>query len=158
MKQNTGATIRPCFVLTAGGEMRHKTVEFSHVLFHFFECERGTCGGTSPEHLTLEEAYKAATKRASCWISDENHVLTLEEVKDAYFNTEKPICCELMWRVKKKIAWIADAAFAWGNVAHIVERQEPKWKEYGVTWRCWLRHPTKQEMAETPWEGEKNER
>lgn len=29
-------------------------------------------------------------------------------------------------------------------------------KEYGVKWRCWLRHPTKQERTETPWEGESN--
>lgn len=29
-------------------------------------------------------------------------------------------------------------------------------KEYGVKWRCWLRNPTKQEMAETPWEAESN--
>ncbi len=23
---------------------------------------------------------------------------------------------------------------------------------YGVTWRCWMRKPTEQEMADTPWE------
>lgn len=138
----------PVFCPYCGGEMRHKTVEFSHVLFHFFECERGTCGGTSPEHLTLEEAYNAAMKR----YEEPNRVLTLEEVKDAYFNMKKPICCELMWLNKKKIAWIADAAVPWGNVAHIMERQEPKWKDYGETWRCWLREPTPEEMANTPWE------
>lgn len=25
-------------------------------------------------------------------------------------------------------------------------------REYGVTWRCWLRRPTKREKADTPWE------
>lgn len=139
---------RPVICPYCGGEMRHKTVEFQHVLFHFFECEWGACGGTSPKHLTLEKAYKAAVTR---W-QEPNRVLTLEEVKDAYFNMKKPICCELMWLNKKKIAWIADAAVPWGNVAHIMERQEPKWKNYGKTWRCWLRQPTPEEMANTPWE------
>lgn len=26
--------------------------------------------------------------------------------------------------------------------------------EYGVTWRCWTAKPTKEQMAETPWEEE----
>lgn len=77
----------PVFCPYCGGEMRHKTVEFSHVLFHFFECERGTCGGTSPEHLTLEEAYKAATKRASCWISVED-ALPAEDMCVIGFSTK----------------------------------------------------------------------
>lgn len=29
--------------------------------------------------------------------------------------------------------------------------------EYGKTWRCWLRKPTKEEMEGTPWEGDGHE-
>lgn len=28
---------------------------------------------------------------------------------------------------------------------------------YGETWRCWLRKPTPEEMANTPWEAKHNE-
>lgn len=28
---------------------------------------------------------------------------------------------------------------------------------YGETWRCWLRNPTDEERAATPWEGEKDD-
>lgn len=120
---------------------------------YWYQCNAPSCGIHSPANHTKAGAYKAAMKR----YEEPNRVLTLEEVKDAYFNTEKPICCELMWRVKKKIAWIADAAVPWGNVAHIVEKLEPKWKEYGKTWRCWLRKPTDEEREAIPWEVENDD-
>lgn len=116
------------------------------------------CGANSSfvyGKTTKEEAVNALRELKPK--EEPNRVLTLGEVKDAYFNMKKPICCELMWLNKKKIAWIADAAVPWGNVAHIMERQEPKWKDYGKTWRCWLCNPTDEERAATPWEGEKDD-
>lgn len=135
-----------------GSKMRHKQGLVCRTL-HWYECTNEECESESPARNTAEEAYKAAMKR----YEEPNRVLTLEEVKDAYFDMKKPICCELMWLNKKKIAWIADAAVPWGNVAHIMERQEPKWKDYGKTWRCWLCNPTDEERAATPWEGEKDD-
>lgn len=177
MKRNTGATIRPCFVLTAGERCGTKRWNSRTFFSIFFECERGTCGGTSPERSTLEEAYKAATKRASCWISDENHVLTLEELQERRETTNTAIPCELrMKNGKSRVAYIAPVvvpltelyADGWqykleeisaehrteiyynGNtvLSHIL----PSPLDYGVKWRCWLRYPEKFEREETPWE------
>lgn len=140
-----------------GWEMKYHfdyPMEYCDVQFYCKHCNamspsaRGSKTSTESVEKTIEEAYEKAMRL----YEEPNRVLTLEEVKDAYFNMKEPICCEIMWLNKKKIAWIADAAVPWGVVAHIMERQEPKWKEYGKTWRCWLRKPTAREMAEMPWE------
>jgi hypothetical protein len=59
-----------------GAEMQHITLELAYrsdkPLYHFYECGRASCRCTSPERLTEEAAYKAATKRASRWISVED--------------------------------------------------------------------------------------
>jgi hypothetical protein len=145
-----------------GWEMQHQfdyPMSYCDVRFYCKHCNamspsaRGCQTSTESVEKALEEAYEKAMRL----YEEPNRVLTLDEVKDAYFNMKKPICCELMWLNKKKIAWIADAAVPWGNVAHIMERQEPKWKDYGKTWRCWLCNPTDEERAATPWEGEKDD-
>lgn len=56
-----------------GAEMQHMTLEVEcrsdRPVFHFYGCGRKTCRCESPARETRAEAYKAATKRASRWIS-----------------------------------------------------------------------------------------
>lgn len=143
-----------------------------------FECPN--CGAMSPKKENSEScnkaelaAYFVAKKR----YEEPNRVLTRKEVEDAYSKTKEPICCEIMWCGTKKITWITDAVVPYRELPrhmqyaieddeeevdevhgfYIMERQEPKWKEYGKTWRCWMRNPTAQEMRDTPWKGESND-
>ena len=62
-----------------GAEMQHKTLELEYrsdkPVYHFYECGMDSCRCESPERLTAEAAYKAATKRASRvnrWIAIED--------------------------------------------------------------------------------------
>nr|DAJ42255.1 MAG TPA: cysteine-rich protein [Caudoviricetes sp.] len=132
---------RPVICPYCGGEMRHKTVEFQHVLFHFFECEWGACGGTSPKHLTLGKAYKAAMTR---W-QEPNKVLTLEELQTYigyawYEGDHKWYHSSFDYPV-----WIEDGKYNYeGDLYDIPD----------VEGRFWLRKPTKNEQENTPWEDE----
>lgn len=140
----------------------------------------GECGAASPFVSGMEtekDVYEVVRETAMIRYKTLNRVLTRKEVEDAFFKTKEPICCEIMWCGTKKITWITDAVVPYRELPrhmqyaieddeeevdevhgfYIMERQEPKWKEYGKTWRCWLRKPTLEEMAETPWGGEKNE-
>lgn len=121
---------------------------------------------------TEKDAYEAVCEMAMVRYETPNRVLTREEVEDAYLSTKEPICCEIMWCGTKKITWITDAVVPYRELPrhmqyaieddeeevdevhgfYIMERQEPKWKEYGKTWRCWMRNPTEQQMRDTPWE------
>lgn len=146
---------RPVICPYCGGEMRHKTVEFQHVLFHFFKCEWGVCGGgTSPKRLTLEKAYKAATAR---W-QEPNRVLTLEEViADANADSWKFEWVELKGEkdiIHQTCPFIVNTErtiFASPGDKRVYRGDN---SNYGVTWRCWLRKPTAVDLAGTPWEDE----
>lgn len=74
-----------------GAEMQHITLELEYrsdkPVYHFYECSRASCRGTSPERLKEEEAYKAATKRASRWISVED-ALPAEKMHVIGFDVE----------------------------------------------------------------------
>lgn len=74
-----------------GAEMQHITLELEYrsdkPVYHFYECGRASCRCTSPERLTEEAAYKAATKRASRWISVED-ALPAEDMCVIGFSTK----------------------------------------------------------------------
>lgn len=141
---------------------------------YWYQCNTPSCGIQSPANHTKAGAYRAAMTR----YEEPNRVLTRKEVEDAYSKTKEPICCEIMWGGTKKITWITDAVVPYRELPrhmqyaieddeeevdevhgfYIMERQEPKWKDYGKTWRCWMRNPTAQEMRDTPWKGEAGDR
>lgn len=77
-----------------GAEMQHKTLELEYrsdkPVYHFYECGRDSCRCESPERLTAEAAYKAATKRASRvnrWIAIED-ALPKDEMYVLGFDTK----------------------------------------------------------------------
>lgn len=127
-----------------------------------FECPN--CGATSPKKENSEScnkaefaAYFVAKKR---W-QEPNRVLTLEEVTA---DTEKEDW-SFMWIERKYDEKYALQYCGWYAtdtwVILVLPADEKKIYElksdYGKTWRCWLRKPTLEEMAETPWGAKHNE-
>lgn len=129
---------------------------------YWYQCNAPSCGIHSPANHTKVGAYKAAMKR----YEKPNRVLTLEEVMaDAYAEDwsfeliEKKNhiyqcyhiyqCCPLDVTAESIIFVAAGIGIKDGIYM--------KKSEYGVTWRCWLREPTREEMDETPWEAKHNE-
>lgn len=136
-----------------------------------FECPN--CGATSPKKENSEScnkaefaAYFVAKKR---W-QEPNRVLTLEEVLEIVRQNAdgyNHIC----WLEKVDVRCISTPGFLGGYGIHseiyvnfdfyevVTEYPDCVPREgYGKTWRCWMRNPTAQEMAETPWEGEAGDR
>ena len=138
------------------------------VMLHWYECTNEECEIESPARNTAERAYEAAMKR----YEEPNRVLTLEEVREIAIGNDGYTDGDACWLEQK--AWHGGE---WASIhdRRVYEysddetRETFDWlvigsenfdtieaSEYGKTWRCWLRHPTKQEMTETPWEEEKN--
>ena len=131
------------------------------------------CGANSSfvyGKATKEEAVNALRELEPK--KEQNRVLTLEEVREIAIGNDGYTDGDACWLEQK--AWHGGE---WASIhdRRVYEysdgetRETFDWlvigsenfdsieaSEYGKTWRCWLRHPTKQEMAETPWEGEKN--
>lgn len=91
---------------------------------------------------------------------EQNRVLTLEEVM-ADADAED---WSLEWTEKKNHIYqccpldvTAESIIFVAVGIGIKDGIYMKKSEYGVTWRCWLREPTREEMDETPWEAKHNE-
>ena len=133
---------------------------------YWYQCNTPSCGIHSPAHHTKVGAYRAAVTR---W-QEPNKVLTLEEVlKIVRQNADgyNHIC----WLEKVDVRCISIPGFLGGYGIHseiyvnfdfyevVTEYPDCVPREgYGKTWRCGMRNPTAQEMAETPWEGEAGDR
>lgn len=124
---------------------------------YWYECNNWKCGTHSPLRETAEEAYKAAVALRE----GKNRVLTLDEVTaDAEKEDWSFIWIERKYDEKYALqycAWYATSTW----VILVLPANEKKIYElksdYGKTWRCWLRKPTLEEMAETPWGAKHNE-
>lgn len=122
-------------------------------LQYWYECTNEECRSKSPTGRTEEEAYKAAMKRRQ----EANRVMTLEEVMadaDAgdwvleWIEKRNHICqCNPLDVTAESIIFVAVGI-------GIKDGIYIKKSEYGVTWRCWRRKPTKNERENTPWEDE----
>lgn len=124
---------------------------------YWYSCDAASCGIQSPARKTKAGAYKAAMAR---W-QEPNRVLTLDEVTaDAEKEDWSFIWIERKYDEKYALqycAWYATSTW----VILVLPANEKKIYElksdYGKTWRCWLRKPTLEEMAETPWGAKHNE-
>lgn len=139
---------------------------------YWYSCNNDDCKSNSPQRKSELSAYRAAMQ-----LNEEpNRVLTLGEAQNAVYKTDAPIPCELRWYLSaiSQIAWIADAVTSYHelpkdmqeaiereekvkdvddlNGAYIQWRENLDWKNYGTTWRCWLRKPSSRETRDTPWE------
>ena len=145
-----------------GWEMQHLfdyPMNYCDVRFYCKHCNamspsaRGCQTSAKSVEEALEEAYEKAMKR----YEEPNRVLTLEEVMadaDAenwaleWIEKKNHIyqCCPLDVTAESIIFVAVDMGIKDGIYM--------KKSEYGVTWRCWRRKPTKNERENTPWEDE----
>ena len=106
-------------------------------------CGPGECGKNREE--AEEKAAEAWNRRAE----PENRVLTLEEAAES----GDPVWLEAMGTAR-----IAQIYLSPGESlaeCKTIGRAYPEYLytgDYGKLWRCWLRKPTAEEMANTTWE------
>lgn len=125
---------------------------------YWYQCNAPSCDVHSPANHTKAGAYKAAMVR---W-QEPNRVLTLEEITaDANADSWK---FEWVERKGEKDIIHQTCPFSVNTERTIFASPGDKRiyrgdnSNYGVTWRCWLRHPEKFEREKTPWEGEAGDR
>lgn len=113
---------------------------------YWYHCDTPSCDTYSPSRHTAAEAYKAATK------SEPNRVLPFTEL---VASADKLVWLEdndgddePVSRARKVTRWEhgSHRMYFDGSRAWYADYT------YGETWRCWLRKPTPEEMANTPWE------
>lgn len=141
-----------------GGEMKKRLLSDYKTLC-FWLCPK--CSATSPSAGAAEEAYKAAMQR---W-KEPNRVLTLEEVEDACELDNEKV---LLW-VEFNCNGVCTLAYQYCTMGEAIatvymirpyDEAETDFSKMGYykKWRCWLRKPTQEEMAGTPWEGGQREK
>lgn len=112
------------------------------------KCEN--CWSEGADKETREEAAVAWNRRAE----PENRVLTLEEVKT---HCEGGVEAAPLWvEFDEGLSrWVQIAPHEPGcELEYVSVFVSIMWPQYGKGWRCWLRKPTEEETAGTPWEGE----
>lgn len=119
------------------------------------------CGWDSPVGIDSESAFRMAMRRAE----PKNHVLTLEEVRNAEKDTFDIAMhwLELKFEPYKYEGEETTCAVFAVSMFFDDESDDVLYSsadmtdyylfknEYGKKWRCWLRKPTKEEMEGTPW-------
>lgn len=124
---------------------------------YWYQCNTPSCGIHSPATHTKVGAYRAAA--LARW-QKPNRVLTLEEVLVTAYddcNTEQETVMYLECREEYEgYAIVTDLEtdgskilFEFSGIGGGCKLNE---KYYGRLWRCWVRKPTPEEMANTPWE------
>ena len=108
-------------------------------------CQKTDCPGrTYRKRATIKAAIEAWNRRAE----PENWVLTLEEAAES----GDPVWLEAMGTAR-----IAQIYLSPGESlaeCKTIGRAYPEYLytgDYGKLWRCWLRKPTAEEMANAPW-------
>ena len=135
-------------------------------LFKDALCYTCKCGWDSPVGIDSESAFRMAMRRAE----PKNRVLTLEEARNAEVDTfgtamhwlelkirpyryeDKVIKCAVL---SVSIFFEDESEDGVPDVMYSCTGEPDAWlrqRDYGRSWRCWLRKPTKEEMEGTPWE------
>ena len=105
------------------------------------------CHATSHAFDKPENAATAWNRRAE----PENRVLTLEEVKA---HCEGGVDAAPLWvEFDEGLSrWVQIAPHEPGcELEYVSVFVSIMWPQYGKGWRCWLRKPTEEETAGTPW-------
>lgn len=124
------------------------------------------CGWDSPIGIDSESAFRMAMRRAE----PKNRVLTLEDARNAEVDTFGTAMHWLELKIRPyryegeeiKCAVLSVSIFfedesedGVQDVMYSCTGEPDAWlhqRDYGRSWRCWLRKPTKEEMEATPWE------
>lgn len=120
-------------------------------------CDKCTAQGLKTKEPEI--AVKAWNRRVNPETSHrapENRVLTLAELEAHYEGRidAAPLWIEHEHNPKLSCWMVADMPAECFNTISVTQfLRVAKWS-YGKRWRCWLRKPTAEEMANTPWEKE----
>lgn len=124
------------------------------------------CGWGSPIGIDSESAFRMAMRRAE----PKNRVLTLEDARNEEVDTFGTAMHWLELKIRPyryegeeiKCAVLSVSIFfedesedGVQDVMYSCTGEPDAWlrqRDYGRSWRCWLRKPTKEEMEATPWE------
>lgn len=110
------------------------------------------CLAEGPYERTKEKAAEAWNRRAE----PENRVLTLEEAKTYCEggSDARPLWYEEKYHNVNRWMIIDLPELAFGSTATVKRLVNSQFFEatYGEKWRCWLRKPTAEEMANATWE------
>lgn len=114
-------------------------------------CQKTDCPGrTYRKRATSKAAAEAWNRRAE----PENRVLTLAELEAHYEGRidAAPLWLEHEHNQKLSCWMVADMPAECFNAISVTQfLRVAKWS-YGKRWRCWLRKPTAEEMANATWE------
>lgn len=145
-----------------GGEM----YEAGNSTYRWYMCPRCLSGSSRKiinkteyptERLAVIAALQKARKAAMNRWQEPNRVLTMDEIIDKVFDAVcgMPVWIEHINDTEKKLAWRlsgwqvvrgAERCVLIFGTGHSVSTEN-----INKTWRCWLRKPTAEEMATTPW-------
>ena len=131
--------LRPCPFCGGHGV---KVLELLHGGVYYAFCD--ICNAATRCFDTPKNAAEAWNRRAE----PENRVLTLEEAT----GSEDPVWLETRETLRvTDVCIAADSRYA---EVYTIGSRIPYLMlldSYGQTWRCWLRKPTAEEMANAPW-------
>lgn len=112
-------------------------------------CGPGECGKDREE--ADAKAAKAWNRRAE----PENRVLTLAELEEHCKGGADAAPVWMEYKITKELSrwiYILEPEGVFGAQTIVSYNHNSNWrKRYGTFWRCWLRKPTAEEMAHSPW-------
>lgn len=132
----------------------------------YYACAK--CGWDSPIGIDSESAFRMAMLRAE----PKNCVLTLEDARNAEVDTFGTAMHWLELKIRPyryegeeiKCAVLSVSIFfedesedGVQDVMYSCAGEPEAWlrqRDYGRSWRCWLRKPTEEELRRMPWGGE----
>lgn len=151
MENKTG--LRPCPFCGGNAELKTYRDNLRGDMFAAMCQKTDFPGRTYRKRATLKAAIEAWNRRAE----PENRVLTMEELCECVYADD----WSFVWLEDKGIlateqicAWrMTSKYFVFAYVgATEDEAKKELTEENGKEWRCWLRKPTAEEMANMPWE------
>lgn len=147
MENKTG--LRPCPFCGGHGV---KVLELLHRGVYYALCD--ICNAATRCFDTPKNAAEAWNRREA----PENRALTLEELEAHCKGGADAAPVWIEYKITKELSrwiYILEPEGVFGAQTIVSYKHNSNWrKRYGTFWRCWLRKPTAEEMANTPWEKE----
>lgn len=111
------------------------------------------CHAATREFDKPENAAAAWNRRAE----PENRALTLAELEEHCKGGADAAPVWIEYKITKELSrwiYILEPEGVFGAQTIVSYKHNSNWrKRYGTFWRCWLRKPTAEEMANATWEG-----
>lgn len=116
-------------------------------------CQKTDCPGRTYKR---RETPKAAINAWNRRVEPENRVLTMAELEAHCKGGADAAPVWIEYKITKELSrwiYILEPEGVFGAQTIVSYKHNSNWrKRYGTFWRCWLRKPTAEEMANTTWE------